>query len=61
MTRSWSWCLTLALLAGPAAAQDQAKKPLYDEAQDAKVDLEKALKEAAPAKKHVLLDFGANW
>jgi hypothetical protein len=60
MARHWNWCLTLVLFAGPAVAQE-TKKPLYDEDQDAKVDIEKALKEAAPAKKHVLLDFGANW
>lgn len=46
----------------PAAAHPApAKKPIYDEAADAKADIHAALQRAAKDNKRVLIQWGANW
>ena len=50
-------CLTAALATGLSVAADRP----YDEAADAKAQIQAALHEAAAAKEPVLLIFGANW
>ncbi|WEK35940.1 MAG: thioredoxin family protein [Candidatus Pseudobacter hemicellulosilyticus] len=52
------------LLAGctlAASAQDMASFKLYNPTANAEVELEKAIKEAKAAKKHVFVQIGGNW
>jgi thiol:disulfide interchange protein len=49
----------LLVLAAPLFAQPA--EPLYPDVSRARADVDAALKEAAKAKKRVLVDFGGNW
>jgi len=52
--------LLASLLAGTSLAQAAPASP-YDEAADARVDLNRALQQAQAQNKQVLVVFGANW
>ena len=51
----------LAALLACAPLLGFAAEPMYPPVERAKADLEAALKDAAKAKKRVLVDFGGNW
>ncbi|NOG55432.1 MAG: thioredoxin family protein [Planctomycetes bacterium] len=65
-------CSAIAFVIGPTTGsafaqeketnpQEPAKKPVYDEAADAHVDIANALKKAKKENRRVLIQWGANW
>ena len=53
------WLAVSFICAGAGAAL--AAEPMYPPVERAKADIEGALKDAAKAKKRVIVDFGGNW
>jgi hypothetical protein len=57
-----SFLLSIVFLFSVAALKAQEEKPsIYNPAADAKLEIQKAVKQAKTEGKHVLLQIGGNW